>query len=135
MTIDNCPAQQSVLNLNWVQLISLRLNRTSITQPMDQGIIPSLNTRYLSLAAIQQITAFEKEKEIQNFSILTAIFLLTKTWNSIPDQTFINCFKKSGISDEMKNDEDDPFCGLNVKEDVMETYLKDVVKDKIQCRL
>ena len=102
---------------------------------MDQGIIPSLNTRYLSLAAIQQITAFEKEKEIQNFSILTAIFLLTKAWNSIPDQTFINCFKKSGISDEMKNDEDDPFCGLNVKEDVIETYLKDVVKDKIQCRL
>ena len=35
----------------------------------------------------------------------------------------------------MKNDEDDPFCGLNVKEDVMETYLKDVVKDKIHCRL
>ena len=35
----------------------------------------------------------------------------------------------------MKNDEDDPFCGLNVKEDVIETYFKDVVKDKIQCRL
>ena len=56
--------------------------------------------------------------------------MLTKAWNSIPDQTFINCFKKSGISDETVeraiNDEDDPFRGLDIEEDVMENLKDDL---------
>ena len=59
------------------------------------------------------------------------MFMLTKAWNSIPGQTFINCFKKSGISDETKmrelnDDEDDLFQGLDVKEDVMENLKDDL---------
>ena len=52
----------------------------------------------------------------------------TKAWNSIPDRTFTNCFKKSGISEKSMekalNDKDDPFASLDVDEDVMEC-LKD----------
>ena len=92
---------------------------------MDQGVIRSLKAKYRSLAVKKQIAALEKGKEMPKFSILTAMFMLTKAWNSIPDQTFINCFKKSGISDETVeraiNDEDDPFRGLDIEEDVMET--------------
>ena len=51
--------------------------------------------------------------------------MLTKAWNSIPDGTFTNCFKKSGISEKLMekvlNDEDDPFASLDVEEDVMES--------------
>ena len=44
--------------------------------------------------------------------------ILTKAWNSILDETFTNCFKKSRISEKSVekalNDEDDPFASLNV---------------------
>ena len=128
LIIDNCPAHPNVQNLNWVELIFLPPNTTSITQPMDQGVIRSLKAKYRSLAVKKQIAALEKGKEMLKFSILTAMFMLTKAWNSIPDQTFINCFKKSGISDETVeraiNDLDDPFRGLDIEEDVMENLTK-----------
>ena len=130
LIIDNCPAHPNVQNLNWVELIFLPPNTTSITQPMDQGVIRSLKAKYRSLAVKKQIAALEKGKEMPKFSILTAMFMLTKAWNSIPDQTFINCFKKSGISDETVeraiNDEDDPFRGLDIEEDVMENLKDDL---------
>ncbi|XP_065648755.1 uncharacterized protein LOC136078029 [Hydra vulgaris] len=68
------------------------------------------------------------------FSILTAMFMLAKAWNSIPDQTFINCFKKSGISLEVVekhvNDDNDSFCGLDVHETVMENLRDDLELSK-----
>ena len=58
------------------------------------------------------------------------MFMLTKARNSIPDQTFINCFKKSEISLEAVerhvNDDNDPFCGLDVEETVMENLRDDL---------
>ena len=54
----------------------------------------------------------EKGNQLPKFSILTAMSMLTKAWDSIPDGTFPNCFKMSGISkksmEKTLNDEDDP---------------------------
>ena len=54
--------------------------------------------------------------------------MLMKAWNSIPDGTFTNCFKNSGISEKSMekalDDEGDPFASLDVEKDVME-ILKD----------
>ena len=56
--------------------------------------------------------------------------MLTKAWNFIPDGTFTNCLKKSGISEKSMekalNDEDDPFASLDVEEDVMESLKEDL---------
>ena len=117
LIIDNCPAHPNVQNLNWVELIFIPPNTTSITQPKDQGVIRLLKSKYCSLAVKYQIAAFEKGKEMPNFSLLTALFMLTKVLNSFPDQMFINCLKKSGIThgsvERAINDEDDPFSGLS----------------------
>ena len=62
--------------------------------------------------------------------------MLTKAWSSIPNVTFTNCFKKSGISEvSMKralNDDDEPFASLDVEKDVMEDLKNDleVMKEK-----
>lgn len=64
------------------------------------------------------------------FSILTAMFMLTKAWDSIPDQTFLNCFKKSGISDETMeramNNDDNCFHSWDFEEVVLETLKDDL---------
>ena len=103
---------------------------------MGQGVIRGLKAKYRSLAVKKQITALEKGSQLPKFSVLTAMSMLTKAWSSIPNGTFTNCFKKSGISEvsmeRASNDDDDPFASLDVEEDVMEDLKNDleVMKEK-----
>ena len=66
--------------------------------------------------------------------------MLTKAWSSIPNGTFTNCFKKSGISEvsmeRALTDDDDPFASLDVEEDVMEDLKNDleVMKEKFNMK-
>ena len=141
LIIDNCPAHPDVPVLEWVGLIFLPPNTTSVTQPMDQGVIRGLKAKYRSLAVKKQITALEKGSQLPKFSILTAMSMLTKAWSSRPKGTFTNCFKKSGISEvsmeRALNDDDDPFASLDVEEDVMEDLKNDleVMKEKFNMNL
>ena len=97
---------------------------------MDQGVIRSLKAKYYSLAVKKEIDALEKGNQLPKFSILTAMFMLTKAWNSIPDRTFTNFLKKSGISEKsmekVLNDKDGPFASLDVEEDVVEILKRDL---------
>ena len=90
---------------------------------MDQGVIRSLKAKYRSFAVKKQILNLEENKELPKFSILTAMTMLLKAWNSIPNKTFTNCFKKAGISseavDRALNDEDDPFAHIGDEEDIV----------------
>ena len=88
LIIDNCPAHPDVPALEWIELIFLPPNTTSVTQPMDQGVIRDLKAKYRSLAIKKQITALEKGSQLLKFSILTAMSMLTKAWSSIPNGTF-----------------------------------------------
>ena len=136
LIVDNGPAHPTVTGLEWIELIFLPPNTTSVTQPMDQGVIRALKAKYRSLAVRKQLANLEKGKQLPTISILTAMTMLNKAWGSIPDRTFLNCFKKSGISEESAekalNDEDDPFANLDVEEDVIEDLRGDlqVMKEK-----
>ena len=119
LIVDNCPAHPHVEKLEWVELIFLPPNTTSMTQPMDQGVIRLLKAKYRKLAVQKHLEQLDKGNGLLKFSILTAMTMLNKAWNAIPDQTFENCFKKSGISDgsveKALNDSDDPFQSLDVE--------------------
>ena len=78
LIIDNCPAHPDVPVLEWVELIVLPPNTTSVTQTMDQGVIRGLKAKYRSLAVKKQITALEKGNQLSKFSILTVMPMLTK---------------------------------------------------------
>lgn len=134
LVIDNCPAHPEVTGLGWVELIFLPPNTTSITQPMDQGIIRSLKAKYRSLAVKKQIMSLEKNKELPKFTILTAMTMLRQSWDSIPNQTFTNCFKKARMSTEaaerVLNDQDDPFAGLDIEENIVKELETDLEKLK-----
>ena len=103
---------------------------------MDQGVIRELKAKYRSLAVKNQHANLEKGKQLLKFSILTTMAMFNKAWGSIPDRTFLNCFKKSSISEESvekaSNDDDDPFANLDVEEDVIENLQRDlqVMKEK-----
>ena len=125
MIIDNCKAHPHVENLGWAKLIFLRPKRTSVMQPMDQGIIRSLKAKYRSLAVKKVISALEEKKALPKFSVLSTMLMLQKEWDDIPNSTFTNCFRKAGISqttvESSLREDDNPFAGLEtVEEDVLE---------------
>ena len=91
---------------------------------MNQGIIRALKAKYRSLAIRKFILALENKEPIPKFSILSPMYMLKKVWDAISNQTFTNCFRKSGISEKdaekVMNAEEDPFKGLeddDVEED------------------
>ncbi|XP_065651195.1 tigger transposable element-derived protein 4-like [Hydra vulgaris] len=55
LIVDNCSPHPNVQKLEWVELIFLPPNTTSITQPMDQSVIRSLKAKYRSLAVKKRI--------------------------------------------------------------------------------
>ena len=100
---------------------------------MDQGIIRALRAKYRSLAVRKLVLALEKKEPIPKFSILSAMCMLRKAWDAVSNQTFTNCFRKSGISqkdaEKVINEEDDPFMGLgdeDVEEDAVQTLNADL---------
>ena len=63
--------------------------------------------------------------------------MLRKAWDSIPDQTFTDRFRKAGISKKAAeiaiNDDDDPFSGLDIEEHLMENFEEFVDTDLDVC--
>ena len=116
----------------------------SYTQPINQGIIRALKAKYCSLGVRKLILALERADT--KISILSAMYVLKKAWEAISNQTFNNCFRKSGISqkdaEKVINDEEDPFKGLeddDVEEDAVKalgvdiSILKERFADKIDA--
>ena len=75
------------------------------------------------MAVQKLIAALEKKNPVPTISILSAITMLEKEWNTVSNKTFTNYFKKAGISEkEVVNDEDDPLAGLDeIEEDTVQT--------------
>ena len=48
LIVDNCPAHPEIGGLKAIESCFLAPNTTSITQPVDQGVIRSLKVRYRS---------------------------------------------------------------------------------------
>ena len=76
LIINKCKAQLHVEHLEWVELIFLLPNTTSVTQPMDQGIIRLLKAKYCSLVVRRLISSLEKKASVP--AIISAMMWLSK---------------------------------------------------------
>ena len=121
MTIDNCPSRPNIEKLKTMTIAFLPKNTTSITHPMDQGVIRSLTTKYSAILVRRIITALDNNKAIPKFNILEAIYMFTRAWGQVSTTTIVNCFKKAKVSAtshiEAINDSDDPFSDLKYQLD------------------
>ena len=133
--VDNCPAHPHVPDLTAIDLIFLPPNTTSVTQPMDQGVIRSLKAKYRAKVIRKYINAMESNKELPKITILDAMAMLEQSWSTLPDTTVINCFKKAGISKESQQDSiqdtDDPFAQLSEMLDKLRALDLDLASDNL----
>ena len=71
LVIDNCPAHPHI------ELFFLSPNTTSITQPMDQGVIRSLKAKYRANVVRKIIRSLEK------ISLLHGMQMMVSAWNAL----------------------------------------------------
>ena len=113
--------------LSHIKLVFLPPNITSVSQPMDQGIIRCLKADCRKRLVKLILRSLDSKKPLPKVSLLTALQLLASVWNKVSQATIVNCFKKAKISDKDQtiaiNDEDDPFKEIN--EDLQELQEKD----------
>ncbi|XP_057310302.1 tigger transposable element-derived protein 6-like [Hydractinia symbiolongicarpus] len=113
LIIDNCPAHPDVGGLSNIKLIFLPPNTTSVSQPMDQGVIRCLKSLYRQNLVNMMIQNLEKGKDLPKVSILRALQILVSSWDKVKKETIVNCFKKSKIFKKAQqnatDDIDDPF--------------------------
>ena len=101
---------------------------TSHTQPIDQGVIWSRKTKYRVLSVRRIITAL--------VIIIDAMKMLVLVWESVNEETIINCFSKAGISKDQQvaaiNGDDDPFKAEEIESSKTRSsariYLKQFIK-------
>ena len=94
LILDNCPAHPNVPNLTSVRLIFLPPNTTSVTQPLDQGIIQSVKLRYRRFLLQSRLQAIDVNKSF-HLSILDAILMLNRAWQQLSSLVITNCFRKA----------------------------------------
>ena len=98
LIIDNCPAHPTIADLSNVKLIFLPPNTTSVSQPMDQGVIKCLKAFYRRRLVNLMIKRLEQGQDLPKISILRALQLLVASWNDVTKTTIVNCFGKAKIS-------------------------------------
>ena len=117
LIIDNCLAHPIIENLSHVKLVFLPPNTTSVSQPLEQGVIRCLKTHSRKRLVKLILHSLDSKKLLPKVSLLTPLQLLILAGKEVSQTTIVNCFKKSKISEKGQtiaiNDKDDPFKEIN----------------------
>ncbi|XP_054719284.1 tigger transposable element-derived protein 6-like [Uloborus diversus] len=97
-------------NITFLKVEFLPPNTTSKLQPLDQGIIHSFKIKYRHQVVKKLLAEIEEGVKSSGVTILEAMRMTDKVWNSVTSSTIRNCFKKAGF---VKNEEDVPVCDIS----------------------
>ncbi|XP_072165265.1 tigger transposable element-derived protein 4-like [Diadema setosum] len=107
MVVDNCPAHPHI-KLDNIELVFLPPNTTSLTQPMDGGVIRNLKQHYRHILAFRRLAAADGGIPFK-WDLLDAIFALKTAWNKVSQQTIANAYRNVGFvlpCDQVEEDGD-----------------------------
>ena len=119
LIIDNCPAQPVINNLQNVELVFLPPNTTSVTQPMDGGIIKNMKLHYRRIVSSRRLPAAENDVPFK-WDLLDAVHAVKSAWNHVSAECIANVYRKVGFVVSTSTDDDevgDPFAGLEEDDD------------------
>ena len=103
-----------LLLLKNIKLVFLPPNTTSITQPMDQGVIQALKLKFRKKQLRNILQNLETNKEmtgpelLKATNVLQAIYWVDQSWRDVQSSTITKCFRKCGIGADVATEDDTP---------------------------
>lgn len=101
LLLDNCSAhgtEETLPDLENVQIMFLPPNTTSVLQPMDAGIIATLKTRYRKLQYERALDIMEESNtNIYKIDQLLAMKYISGVWKEMGESVLHNCWRKTGL--------------------------------------
>lgn len=93
--VDNFSGHKTTLNLENIELKFLPPNTTSLSQPLDMGIIKNVKFHYRRLLLRDRISKLDGGKSGKDLEInlLEAVRLLDNAWTHVTAKTIRNCFR------------------------------------------
>ncbi|KAI6660591.1 Tigger transposable element-derived protein 4-like [Oopsacas minuta] len=86
------------LNLSHIKLFFLPPNTTSMTQPMDAGIIKNLKHHYRRFLVRKRLLAVDSETGFK-LDLLQALDWLKMSWDNVTPTTIKHCYQHVGFKD------------------------------------
>ncbi|XP_071508679.1 tigger transposable element-derived protein 4-like [Diadema antillarum] len=137
MLLDNAPSHPH-LQLSHIKLVFLPPNTTSVTQPMDQGIIQAAKLKFRKRQLRGIIQQMEQEPGLtapdimRRTNLLQAIYWVDQSWKDTNAETIQKCFRKCGVGPqdvgEVELEPEEPSDGLeDVCQKELEMSLEDLV--------
>ncbi|XP_005102045.1 tigger transposable element-derived protein 4 [Aplysia californica] len=105
MIVDKCPSHPVVYGLAAIRLKFWPANRSSHSQPCDQGIIHSFKRHYREkvvkrfLAYISGGQSASGDSSAFHISVLDALYYMRWAWDRVSRKTVANCFRRAGFLD------------------------------------
>ncbi|XP_065196846.1 tigger transposable element-derived protein 4-like [Sycon ciliatum] len=84
------------LDLSNISIFFLPPNTTSMTQPMDAGIIKNLKHHYRRLLVKRRISCIDSDQECK-ITLLDAVQWLKTSWQQVTSDTVKNCYRHVGF--------------------------------------
>ena len=112
MLVDNCPAHKVNRisdHLQYIRVVFLPPNITSIGQPCDAGIIQSFKSNYRKMM-LRKVAQFVDDDSVvrldtstlkKHVNILHSLQFAKAAWESVSEATVKNCWRKAGFTSEM----------------------------------
>lgn len=105
LIVDNCTAHSPLSQFTNISLTFLPPNTTSLTQPMDMGVIKMLKTKYRSQLVRHVLSLLENQMPSSSTALqisakvdlLTAIQMVADSWRQVSTRAIMNCFGKCGF--------------------------------------
>lgn len=97
--VDNCPAHGDIQNLQAIRLVFLPPNTTSLSQPMDQGVIHHTRKIYRYNLLKRMLLCYDNGKEY-NIDLLGGICLILHAWRQVEATVIRRCFEHAGFVKE-----------------------------------
>ncbi|XP_064464294.1 uncharacterized protein LOC135375542 [Ornithodoros turicata] len=91
-TVNNCSTHGAIQNLQAIRIVFLPPNTTSISLPMDQGVILQTGKIYSSHVLRRMLLCYENGKDL-----LGAISLMAYSWKLLKSSMIEQCFRHAGF--------------------------------------
>lgn len=97
---DNCPAHKMTFEPKHIEIVFLPRNSTSITQPLDKGIIRSFKSKYFHWLISNVVSQLKPEmfacNIFKSFTIRDCVVFCSWAWEEVSKKTIANCWENAG---------------------------------------